>query len=87
MSERRAQLQRKAAAQRRQLGAHMDAIEARVRPVELGFLKLRTLVHKPVVVAGGTALALFLGPRRALRLVGKTALLVSTARRLLRVVW
>jgi hypothetical protein len=83
LAERRAQLQRKAAAQRAQLGLHVDAIESRTSALDQGFLKAQRLLQKPVLLAGGAALALFVGPVRAVRLVGKAALLIAGARRLL----
>jgi YqjK-like protein len=83
LAERRAQLTRKAAAQRMQLGQHLHAFESRFGVVDQGILKARSLLQKPVLLAGGTALAMFLGPVRALRLVGKAALMISAARRVL----
>jgi len=83
LAERRMQLQRKLAAQRAELGLHMHHIESRLGVVDQGILKARSFLQKPVLLVGGTALAMFLGPARALRLVGKTALLITAARRVL----
>ncbi len=83
LAERRVQLQQKSAAQRAQLGRSMHTIESRLGIIDQGVVKARNLLNRPVLLAGGTALAMFLGPARALRLVGKTALLISAARRVL----
>jgi hypothetical protein len=86
LAQRRAQLTQKAAAQRAQLGQHLHAIESRFGVVDQGILKVRGLLQQPVLLAGGTALAMFLGPARALRLVAKSALMISAARRLFRLI-
>ncbi len=83
LAKRRAQLTQKAAAQRAQLGQHLHAIESRFGVVDQGILKVRGVLQQPVLLAGGAALAMFLGPGRALRLAAKTALMVSAARRVL----
>ena len=82
LAERRRQLQQLAAAQRRELGSHLDAIETRVRGVDQGFVKVRSLLQRPLLLTGGSLLAMFVGPWRALRLVGKAMPLIITARRL-----
>lgn len=81
---RRKDLQRKAAAQRRQLGEHVGDIEARFLGVDRGVLRARGLLRKPVVIAGGAALFFLLGPGRLLSLAGKASVLVSIARRFIR---
>lgn len=86
LEERRALLQRKAAAQRQQLSEAVEEIDARVRRVEGGFGSVRKFLHRPAVLAGGAALGLLVGPRRALRLAGQAALVIAAARRLLRFV-
>jgi hypothetical protein len=78
----RKDLQSKAAAQRRELAECVGDIKARCLGVDRGFLKARGLLRKPVVLAGGAALFLFLGPGRLMSLAGKAAVLVSIARRL-----
>lgn len=83
LAQRRARLTQKAAAQRAQLGQHLHAIESRFGVVDQGILKVRGLLQQPVLLAGGAALAMFLGPMRALRLVGKAALMITAARRVL----
>jgi hypothetical protein len=87
LAQRRARLQAKAAAQRQRLGTHMSAIDARISGFDRGFVNVRNWVRSPLLLAGGAALLIYLGPRRALKFVGRTALLVSSARRLFRLVW
>jgi hypothetical protein len=82
-SQRRLQLQQEADAQRRQLGAHMDAIEARISAADQGIQKARFFLQRPVILVGGPVLALWLGPWRALRLAGRVAFFTSVARRML----
>jgi hypothetical protein len=81
---RRHDLQRKAAAQRCELGEYVGDIEARCLGVDRGFVRARGLLRKPVVLAGGAALFLFLGPARWMSLAGRAAVLLSIARRLIR---
>jgi hypothetical protein len=84
LESRRKDLQSKAAAQRRELGECVGDIKARCLGVDRGFVKARDLLQKPVVLAGGAALFLFLGPGRLMSLAGRAAVLVSIARRLIR---
>jgi YqjK-like protein len=83
LADRRAQLQLKAAAHRQQLGELVDSIEARTQGIDQVLLKARPFVRKPVLFAGAAAILLFVGPGRALRLLGKGMLMFSAARRLL----
>lgn len=86
LQERRALLEQKSAQQRQQLGAAVDEIDSRIRRVEGGLGSARKFLRRPAVLAGGAALGLLVGPRRALRLAGQAALAVAAARRLLRFV-
>ncbi len=83
LAQRRASLQLKAARQREQLGAEVQAFESRVSGVDR-LLGASALLQKPVLLVGGAALLFFIGPRRVLGFAGRAMLLVSTARRLLR---
>ncbi len=84
LAMRRKELQRQAAVQRRQLGEHVGDIEARFLGVDRGFLRVQGLLRKPVVLAAGAALFLFLGPRRLMSLAGRASVLVSIVRRFIR---
>ncbi len=82
LAEHRLQLQQQAAAQRQQLAMHVNTIEARIRGVDQGLLNVRNFLQRPAVLAGGAALALCMGPRRALQLLGKAMKLMLAARRM-----
>lgn len=86
LQERRALLEQKSALQRQQLGSAVDEIDSRIRRVEGGLGSARRFLKRPAVLAGGAALGLLVGPRRALRLAGQAALVIAAARRLLRYV-
>jgi hypothetical protein len=86
LEERRAQLRQKSAMQRQQLGVAVEEIDSRIRRVEGALGSARKFVQRPAVLAGGAALGLLVGPRRALRLAGQAALAIAAARRLLRFV-
>ena len=83
LADRRMQLQRKAAAQREQLGVAMESIEARVHTVDNVLIKMRPFLRRPVLLVGGAALVWFFGPRRLLQMAGRAALLISAGRRLM----
>jgi hypothetical protein len=84
LAHRREELQRKAAAQRDELGEYVGEIETRCAVVDRGYARIQGLLRKPVALAGGAALLYFLGPRRMVSLAGRVAILVSVARRLIR---
>lgn len=86
LAQRRAGLQLRAAAQRRQLGQLFESIDSRVRTVDQGIVNARSFLRRPALLMGGAAVALLVGPRRILRLAGQSVLLVGTVRRLLRYV-
>lgn len=91
MSERTENLARKrrallahCAVQRGELALIVDQVEARLEPVDRGINLVRHYATSPLVLSVGVALLAFLGPRRILRWAGRSAFLVSTGRRLLR---
>jgi hypothetical protein len=84
LAQRREELQRRAAAQRDELGEYVGEIETRGAGVDRGYTRIQGLLRKPVTLAGGAALLFFLGPRRVVSLAGRAAILVSIARRLIR---
>lgn len=86
LEERRALLQQKADLQRQQLGSAVEEIDSRIRRVEGKLGSARKFLQRPAVLAGGAALGLMVGPRKALRLAGQAALVIAAARRLLRFV-
>jgi hypothetical protein len=86
LEERRALLLQKSAAQRQQLGMAVEEIDSRVRRVEGALGSARKFVQRPAILAGGAALGLLVGPRKALRLAGQAALMIAAVKRLLRFV-
>lgn len=59
-------------------------IERQLAGVDRTVNKLRTLARSPWLVVGGVAVIALIGPRRLMRLAGRSALLYSTAGRFLR---
>ena len=84
LAHRREELQRRAAAQRNELGEYVAEIETRCAGVDRGYTRLQGLLRRPAALAGSAALLFFLGPRRVVSLAGRAAILVSIARRLIR---
>lgn len=84
LSERRALLQMKLEAQRRELGIAMASIDARITKVDAVLVKMRDFARNPLVMAAGTAFAWYSGPRRALRLAARAAMLIPLLRRVMR---
>jgi hypothetical protein len=74
----------RAALQRQQLAAHMHDIERRLGGVDRGISSVRHALRSPAMIVGGIALLALLGPKRIFRWVGRSALLATTARRLMR---
>jgi hypothetical protein len=74
----------RAALQRQQLSAHMHDIERRLGGVDRGIATARRALRSPVLIVGGLALFALLGPKRVFRWVGRSAMLATTARRLIR---
>jgi hypothetical protein len=86
LAARRQELRAQSAIQREHLGRTVDDIEARLAGIDRGIELARRLVRKPVVLAGGIALAAFIGPRRLLRIAGRSAVLFATGRRVMRLI-
>lgn len=84
LAERRAQLQRRADAQRRLLGAIVDSIDERLGSADRGLNTAKRFVQRPALLAGAAVLGLLVGPRRFAKLAGQGVLLAAAARRLLR---
>jgi hypothetical protein len=84
LAQRRQELQRRAAAQREELGEYVGEIVTRCAGVDRGYARIQGLLRRPAALAGGAALLFFLGPRRVVSLAGRAAFLVSIARRLIR---
>lgn len=86
LAERRAKLQLRSTLQRQQLGRLVASIDSRLHAVDQGFVSARNFLQRPAVLVGAAALGLMIGPRRVMRLAAQGALLLTAARRLLRLV-
>jgi hypothetical protein len=69
--------------QREQLAAIAGDVRARLSGIDRGIEMARSIVRKPPVIAGAIALLSFIGPRRILSALSKSAMFLATSRRLL----
>jgi uncharacterized protein YigA (DUF484 family) len=90
MSDRHAELEarRKAliaqsARQREELHTMVLKLKERLAGVDHGIDVARSFVRKPAVIAGVIAFLSLIGPRRILRAVSKSAVFITTGRRVL----
>jgi hypothetical protein len=90
MSDRRTQLARrrrelldKSDMQRRSLAANVEHIEAKLRGVDHMIGLAKRFVAQPLLLAGGLATVMMIGPKRLLAWAGRGLVLFSTGRRLL----
>ncbi len=91
MSDRRAQLAArrldlldKSDRQRRSLANHAQQIEARLRGADHVIGLARRFVAQPLLLAGGLATIMMIGPKRLIAWAGRALVLFSTGRRLLK---
>jgi hypothetical protein len=84
LAARREALRAESAIQREYLGRTVQDIESRLAGIDRGIEIARRVVQKPVVLAGAIALVAFIGPRRLLRIAGRSAVLFATGRRVMR---
>jgi len=78
LAYRRMKLRAQCAAQRRQLGESVVAMETELAGIDRAVRIARRFVTKPALVATGVALLTFIGPKRALRWVTQGAFWYST---------
>jgi YqjK-like protein len=84
LAARREALRAESAIQRDFLGRTVEDLESRLAGIDRGIEIARRAVRKPVVLAGAIALIAFIGPRRVLRIAGRSAVLFATGRRVMR---
>jgi hypothetical protein len=84
LAERRRALRAQSAIQREHLGRTVEDIESRLVGIDRGIEIARTVIRKPVVLAVGIGLVALIGPRRLLRIAGRSAVLFATGRRVMR---
>jgi hypothetical protein len=89
MSDRRAELENRrrellkgSEFQRRSLGRAAHEIETRLQGIDHVITVARRFVAQPMLIAGGLAALVMIGPRRLLSWAGRSIVLVSTGRRL-----
>jgi YqjK-like protein len=84
LAERRQALRAQSEIQREHLGRTVEDIESRLVGIDRGIEIARAVIKKPVVLAGAIGLVALIGPRRLLRIAGKSAVLFATGRRVMR---
>ena len=85
-AERREQLRAQCALQRQRLRDDLSALGAELKPVDRGLSMIRRIRISPALLAGGAALALGLGSRRAMGGVGRAFLVINSLRRVRQIV-
>jgi hypothetical protein len=84
LAARREALRAESALQREFLGRAVNDVESRLVGLDRGIDIARRVASKPVVLAGGIALIALIGPKRLLRIAGKSAMLFATGKRVMR---
>ena len=84
LAQRRSALRARCAVQRVRLAETTEHIQERLSGIDRGIDTLRRYVAHPLVLAGGVALLAMIGPRRVFRWAGSSAVLLSTGKRVLR---
>lgn len=69
--------------QREQLKVLAGDVKERLAGIDRGIEVARAIAKKPAVVAGAIAMISFIGPRRVLRAVTRSAMFIATSRRVL----
>jgi len=85
LAARRQALRAQSEIQREYLSRTVEDIETRLAGIDRGIDIARRVVRKPIVLAGGIALVALIGPRRLLRIAGRSAVLFATGRRIMRI--
>lgn len=86
LSAKHVRLRTHAALQRRALGERAQEIEQRLTGVDRAVVIARNVVRQPALLIGGVAIIALVGPRRLLRWAGRSALWITTARKVMRLV-
>lgn len=84
LAERRNALIAQSSVQREQLKMLAGEIKMRLAGVDQGIEIARAVARKPAVVVGALAMISFIGPRRILRALARSAMFIETGRRVLR---
>jgi hypothetical protein len=84
LATRRDALIARSAIQRQQLTIIARDIERRLAGLDRGIEVARSVVRKPAVIAAAIAVVAFVGPRRLVSLAGRSALFLTTGRRVMK---
>lgn len=84
LGKREAALRLRCAAERAELGGQVDRIERRLQTVDRVVTSVRGFLLRPAVIAGTALLLVLVGRERTFRVLGRGLLIVTTARRLSR---
>lgn len=84
LAQRRSALRARSAVQRIQLAETTKHIQARLGSIDNGIDALRRYAARPLLIVVGLALLTLIGPRRVVRWVGRSAVLFTTGKRVLR---
>ncbi len=83
LAERRTRLQLRCASQRNELEDLIGQIEAPIHRIDNVILRVRDFARRPPVMLGALATVFLIGPRKLMRVAGKTWFWISTARSLI----
>lgn len=84
LAHRRSALRARCAIQRIHLAETTQHIQARLGSIDRGIAVVRRYATRPLLIAGGLALLTLIGPRRVIRWAGRSAVLVTTGKRVMR---
>lgn len=84
LAARRNTLIARSAIQREELATIAREIQARLAGIDRGIELARNVARKPAVIAAAIAVIAFVGPRRLVGLAGRSALFLTTGRRLMK---
>ena len=83
LAERRVRLQQRCASQRDELEYVVAQIEAPVHRIDNVIGRLQDFARRPAVLLGAAAALFVVGPRKLMRVAGKSWFWISTIRRLI----
>lgn len=86
LAQRRNALCAHCAVQRSHLAATAQQIESRLGSIDRTVDMVRRFAGRPLLIVGGVALLAMIGPRRVIRWVGRSAVLLTTGQRVLRLI-
>jgi hypothetical protein len=82
LAERRTRLQLRCARQRDELEQLVAQIEAPIHRIDNAIVRLQDFARRPAVILGTLATLFVVGPRKLMRVAGKSWFWISTVRRL-----